>query len=384
MTEFALAFVLAVGAGLLAKSLSRLTAVNAGFDSRHVLTLTPTLTGDRYASAEATLLYYRQLVDKVRAVPGILSAGMISNVPLSHPEPLKLRIEGRPSLTDSEAPIADVYWASPDYFRVLKIPLKRGRFFSDQDGVGQPPAAIVSESLVRSHFMNSEPIGQRIQLGPRQEHGPWFTIVGIVGDVRNNALDREPDEAVYIPQSADPFHYTRLLARTAGDPMNFEKAVRSAIREIDPLQAVFHIQPMDDYVTAFLSGRSFTLTLISLFSAMALLLAAVGIYGVVSYTVGLRTREVGIRMALGAERLTIVKMILRDVLMLLTGGLAVGYLCALALTRFLSHLLFEVRPTDIATSAGVAVLLSAVALLASYLPAHRAATVDPSQALRSE
>jgi putative ABC transport system permease protein len=384
MTEFALAFVLAVGAGLLAKSLSRLTAVNAGFDSRHVLTLTPTLTGDRYASAEATLLYYRQLVDKVRAVPGILSAGMISNVPLSHPEPLKLRIEGRPSLTDSEAPIADVYWASPDYFRVLKIPLKRGRFFSDQDGVGQPPAAIVSESLVRSHFMNSEPIGQRIQLGPRQEHGPWFTIVGIVGDVRNNALDREPDEAVYIPQAADPFHYTRLLARTAGDPMNFEKAVRSAIREIDPLQPVFHVQPMDDYVAAFLSGRSFTLTLISLFSAMALLLAAVGIYGVVSYTVGLRTREVGIRMALGAERLTILKMILRDVLMLLAGGLAVGYLCALALTRFLSHMLFEVRPTDVATSASVALVLASVAILAAYLPARRAASVDPSQALRSE
>jgi predicted permease len=384
MAEFALAFVLAVGAGLLAKSFSQLTAVNAGFDSHHILTLTPTVTGPRYATAEATLLYYRRLVDKVRAVPGVLSAGMISNVPLSHPEPLKLRLEGRPSLTDSEAPSADVYWASPDYFRVLKIPLKRGRFFTDQDGVGQPPAAIVSESLVRSHLMNSRPIGQRIQLGPQQEHGPWFTIVGIVGDVRNNGLDQEPDQAVYIPQAIDPFHYTRLLARTAGDPMNFEEAVRSAIREIDPLQPVFHVQPMDDYVASFLSGRSFTLTLISLFSAMALLLAAVGIYGVVSYTVGLRTREVGIRMALGAERLTILKMILRDVLMLLAGGLAVGYLCALALTRFLSHLLYEVRPTDVATSASVALVLASVAILAAYLPARRAATVDPSQALRSE
>ena len=383
--EVALAFVLAVGTGLLAKSFLQLTAVDAGFDPHQVLTLSPapTPTG-RYASPEGMLGYYRQMVEKVRAVPGVLSAGMISNVPLSHPEPLKLRIEGRPSLTDSEAPSANVYWASPDYFRVLKIPLKRGRFFTAQDGVGQPPAAIVSESLVRSHLMNSQPIGQRIQLGPQQEHGPWFTIVGIVGDVRNNGLDREPDEAVYIPQAIDPFHYTRLLARTAGDPMSFEKAVRSAIREIDPLQPVFHVQPMDDYVASFLSGRSFTLTLISLFSAMALLLAAVGIYGVVSYSVGLRTREVGIRVALGAERLAILKMILRDVLMLLAGGLATGYLCALALTRFLSHLLFEVRPTDVVTSASVALILASVAILAAYLPARRAAAVDPVQALRSE
>jgi putative ABC transport system permease protein len=382
--EVALAFVLAVGAGLLAKSFSRLTAVNAGFDSHHVLTLTPTLNGDRYATAQATLLYYRQIVDKVRAVPGILSAGMISNVPLSHPEPLKLRIEGRPSLTDSEAPSADVYWVSPEYFRVLKIPLKHGRFFTNQDGVVEPPAAIVSESLVRSRFTGLDPIGKRIQLGSQQEHGPWFTIVGIVGDVRNNGLDQEPDQAVYIPQAVDPFHYTRLLARTAGDPMSFEKAIRAAIREVDPAQAVFHVQPMDDYVASFLSDRSFTLTLISLFGTLALLLAAVGIYGVISYTVGLRTREVGIRMALGAERVAIMKMILRDVLMLLAGGLATGYLCAITLTRFLSHLLFEVRPTDVVTSARVALVLASVAILAAYLPARRAAAVDPSQALRSE
>jgi len=266
----------------------------------------------------------------------------------------------------------------------LKIPLKHGRFFTNQDGVVEPPAAIVSESLVRSRFTGLDPIGKRIQLGSQQEHGPWFTIVGIVGDVRNNGLDQEPDQAVYIPQAVDPFHYTRLLARTAGDPMSFEKAIRAAIREVDPAQAVFHVQPMDDYVASFLSDRSFTLTLISLFGTLALLLAAVGIYGVISYTVGLRTREVGIRMALGAERVAIMKMILRDVLMLLAGGLATGYLCAITLTRFLSHLLFEVRPTDVVTSASVALVLASVAILAAYLPARRAAAVDPSQALRSE
>ena len=188
IAEVALAFVLAVGAGLLTKSFLHLTAVDAGFDSHHVLTLTPTVNGIRYSTPESMLAYYRHVVEKVRTVPGVLSAGMISNVPLSHIEPTKLRVEGGPSLTDSEAPSADLFWASPDYFRVLKIPLKRGRFFTDRDGVSEPPAAIVSESLVRSRFPNSQPIGQRIRLGQQQEHGPWFTIVGIVGDVHQNGF----------------------------------------------------------------------------------------------------------------------------------------------------------------------------------------------------
>jgi putative ABC transport system permease protein len=384
IAEVALAFVLTVGTVLLAKSFVRLTAVDAGFDSHYILTLTPTVTGDRYATPQATLAYYRQVVEKVRAIPGILDAGMISNVPLSHTEPMKLRVEGAPSLSDSEAPSADVFWVSPDYFRVLKIPLKRGRFFTDQDGVSDPPAALVSESFAKLRFPGSQPIGQRIQLGPRQDRGPWFAIVGIVGDVRQNGFDREPDEAVYVPQAVDPGHYTRLVARTAGEPMNFEKPVRAAIREIDPMQPVFHVQPMDDYVASFLADRSFTLTLIGLFGILALLLAAVGIYGVISYTVGLRTREVGIRMALGAERLTILRLILRDVLELLAWGLAAGFLSALALTRLLSHMLFEVRPTDVTTSASVALVLGWVALSAGYVPALRAARIDPNQALRSE
>jgi putative ABC transport system permease protein len=384
IAEVALAFVLVVGTGLLGKSFLLLTAVDAGFDSLNILTLTPTVTGTRYATPEAILAYYRQVVEKVRAVPGILSVGMISNVPLSHTEPMKLRVEGRPNLSDSEAPSADVFWASADYFRVLKIPLKQGRFFSDQDGVGDPPAAIVSESLVKSRFPGTQPIGQRIHLGPQSDRGPWFTIVGIVGDVRQNGFDRAPDEAVYVPQAADPDHYIRLVARTAGKPMSFEKAVRAAILEMDPLQPVFHVQPMDDYVTSFLADRSFTLILIGSFGSMALLLAAVGIYGVISYTVGLRTREIGIRMALGARRLAILRMILQDVLVLLAWGLAAGLLLALILTRFLAHMLFEVSRTDVTTSGSVALLLACVALLAGYIPALRAARVDPSQALRSE
>lgn len=385
IAEVALAFVLAVGAGLLTKSLLRLTSMGAGFDSHHVLTLTPIpIRTGRYASGQALLAYYRLIVEKVRRVPGVLSAGMISNVPLSHTEPTKLRVEGAPSLADSDAPSVDAFWASPDYFRTLEIPLKRGRFFTDHDGLDQPPTALVSESLVKSRFPHADPIGRRIQLGPRQDNDPWLTIVGIVGDVRNAGLDQPPDEAVYMPQAVYPDHYTRLVARTAGDPMTFAPAVRAAIRDIDPSQGVFHVQSMDDYVASYLADRSFTLKLIGLFGAMAILLAAIGIYGVVSYTVGLRTREVGIRMALGAERLVVVKLILRDVFVLLATGLGAGFLCALALTRFLSHLLFEVRSTDLATSITVALVLACVGLLAGYLPARRAAAIDPAQALRSE
>jgi putative ABC transport system permease protein len=384
VAEVALAFVLAIGTGLLAKSFLRLAAVDAGFDPHHIFTLTLTLTGTRYDTPEATRAYYRQVLEKVRAVPGVLSDGLVDNVPLSHTDPEKLRIEGDPDISDSAAPSADVFWASPDYLRVLNIPLKGGRFFTDRDGVSGPPVAIVSESLVKARFGSAQPIGRRIQLGPRQQRGPWFTIVGVAGDVRNNGFDHEPDQAVYVPQALDLDHYSRLVVRTAGDPMNFEKPIRAAIREVDPLQAVFHIQRMDDYVAAFLADRSFTLTLIGLFGSLAVLLAAFGIYGVISYTVGLRTREVGIRMALGAERFAILRMILRDVLVLLAWGLAAGFLSALMLTRFLAHMLFEVHPTDLATSASVTLLLACVAVLAGYLPARRAAAVDPTQALRSE
>jgi putative ABC transport system permease protein len=384
IAEVALAFVLVVGAGLLGKSFLRLTAVDAGFDPHHILTLTPTLTGDRYATPEATLRYYRQVVEKVRALPGILNAGMVSNVPLSHTEPTKFRIEGRPSVSDADAPACDLYWTSPDYFGVLKLPLKRGRFFTDRDGVSGSPAALVSESFANLRFPGSNAVGQRIQLGPQKEAGPWFAIVGIVGDARQSGLDSEPNQAVYLPQAVDPFHYTRLVARTIGEPMRFERAVRAAIREIDPMQPVFHVQPMEDYITSSLADRTFTLALISLFGTMALLLAAVGIYGVISYMVGLRTREVGIRMALGAERRAILRIVLQDVLMLLAWGLAAGVAIAFAVMRFLSHMLFEVRPTDITTSASVGLVLAFVALLAAYFPALRAAGVDPSLALRSE
>uniref|UniRef100_Q025C9 Permease n=1 Tax=Solibacter usitatus (strain Ellin6076) TaxID=234267 RepID=Q025C9_SOLUE len=380
VAEIAMAFVLGVGAALLGKSLLRLTAVDSGFDPHHILTLTLSLSPNRYRTQDGARQYYRQVEQNLRAVPGVLDIGLVDNVPLSHTIPVKFRL----SAGDTSASAADLFRASPGYFRVLKIPLRRGRLFTGQDGVTGPPTVIVSESFARSQFPGTDPIGQSIQLGPVNEHRPWLTIAGVVGDVRQEGLDRAPDQAIYIPQAADPLDYIRLLVRTTGDPLRSERGIRNAVRLADPDQPVFHVQPMDDYVASSLADRTFTLTLISLFGSIALLLAAIGIYGVISHTVGLRTRELGIRMALGAARSTVVRMILRDVLILLVSGLTAGVLAALALTRFLSHLLFEVRPTDITTAAGVALLLACVALLAASLPTLRAAAIDPNLALRSE
>ena len=194
------------------KSLVRLTAVDAGFDYHHVLTLTPVLAGTRDATPEATLRYYRQVVERVRALPGVLGAAMVTNVPMSHTEETKFRIEGQSASNYVDAPSCEVYWVSPDYFRVLRILLRRGRFFTDQDGLGGIQTALVSENFAKVYVAGSDPVGQRVQLGSQNERGPWLEIVGIVGDVRQSGLDSDPSLAVYLPQAAYPFHYTRLVA----------------------------------------------------------------------------------------------------------------------------------------------------------------------------
>jgi len=383
--DLALAFVLVVAAGLLGRSLQNLRTVDSGFNPHHVLTLTPAITANGpYATREGRLQYYRQLIEKVQAVPGVTGVGMVSNVPLSHLEPMLLRIEGQPSPRDAEAPTADVFWVSPDYCRVLQIPLKRGRFLTDQDGVTAPPAVIVSESFAQARFGGMDPIGHRIRLGSQQDLGPWLVIVGIVGDVRNDALDRAPRDALYQPQAMNPFHYTRLVARTAGDPWRFERAVRAAIRDADPAQTVFHVQPMDDYIASSLADRSFALGLIALFGVLGMLLSAIGIYGLMSYSVVQRTPEIGVRAALGASRAHVVALVLRQGMTLTGMGLGLGLLVALGVTRLLAIFLFGVRPSDPSTLAATVGVLACVAAVACYVPARTAARIEPLAALRAD
>jgi predicted permease len=382
--ELALAFVLVVGAGLLAKSFLHLMNVNAGFDPHNVLTMNTYVYGERYRKPEVELAYYRAAFDRLLATPGVESAAMVSTLPLSTFDRRAIHIQDRPLPNESDAPSPDTYSISPDYFRVMRIPLKQGRVFNDHDGQGAPMVAIVSELCARKVFPSGDAIGKHIQLGGRFDNKPWLTIVGIVGDIRQYGLERAPDMEAYIAQAQDlSFTYT-LVARTTVDPVGLERAAREAFLAADKTQPAFNAVPMESYLQASLAERTFTLLLLGLFGSLALLLAAVGIYGVISYAVNLRTREVGIRMALGAQRRDVVAMVLRQGLTLIGTGLAAGFLASLALTRLLESLLYEVRPTDLATAGAVALLLAVIALFASYVPARRATRVDPMVALRYE
>ena len=382
--ELMLAFVLVVGAGLLGQSFRRLVHVDPGYDPVNVLTLRTYVYGARYQKPEAQLSYFNLVLDKLRATPGIESAAMTSALPLADSDRYGFHIRDRHLQHESDAPSVDNYSVSPGYFEVMKIPLKRGRSFSGQDGPNAPRVALISETCAREQFPSADPIGKQIQLGGRDEKQPWISIVGVVGDVRQYGLETAPRIAAYLAQAQNLSFPFSVVARTSTDPHQMELAVRSAFLAVDSTQPVFQVQPMEAYLASSLAQRSFTLVLLALFGALALVLAAVGIYGVVSYGVVLRTGGAGngggARRgpprgggggprpgAPGAGR-----------------GLVLGFAVSLALTRLLSTLLFEVGALDQATTAAVAVLLGCVALAASYLPARRAASVDPMTALRSE
>lgn len=381
IAQIALGFVLVAGTVLLSNSLIALVNVDPGFDFHNVLTLTMVVYGDRYAGWDATMNYYRQIREKVEAIPGVQGVAMAPEFPLSNPKPTPIRIQERPLSNDADAPVVNSYLVSPEYFQVLRIPLKRGRAFLESDTLHSAPVAMVSESCARALFPHEDPLGKHIRLGSSSESSSWTTIVGIAGDVRNETLDRAGDIGVYRPQAQVESYY-RMLVRTRGDPLAFVPAIRRAFHDVDSSQPIWHILPMEAYVKSSYAERTFTLVLIGFFGTLSLLLAAVGIYGLVSYTVNLRTREFGIRMALGAQRGAITGMILGEVSLLLGCGLAAGVASALIFTRFLSRLLFEVRPTDLGSSAAAVLILTATALIAGYFPSRRAATVDPASALR--
>jgi putative ABC transport system permease protein len=382
--ELALAFVLAMGAGLLGKSLVRLINVDPGYDPHNVLTAGLFVYGDRYKKPGAELNFYEEVMQRLRATPGIESAALSSNLPLLSFDRAAFHIQDRPLANNANAPSADRYSVSPDYFQVMRIRLKRGRSFADNDRTGAPLVAIISESCARAMFPGREALGQHVQMGGRHDDKEWATIVGIAGDIRQYGLDSPSKMEAYLPVAQNLDYGFNLAVRTSGDPRRLEEAVRQVILSIDNTQPVFHIRPLETYVAESLASRRFTLVLLGLFGALALLLAAVGIYGVISYAVSLRTRELGIRMALGAARKDVLQMVLRQGLKLAATGLVLGFGASIVMTRFLTSLLFQVKPADGFTLAAVALTLAAVALLANYLPARRASRVDPNEALRCE
>jgi len=381
VVEVALSLILLVGAGLLIKSFWRLQQVEPGFDSRNLMSVEISLPPAKYGERTQSVAFYQQMLERVKTLPGVQAAAIINHPPFSGRRSHNpFQIEGRPAPTNpSEWPGADYRTISPDYFQAMSIPLLQGRAFNEHDAADAPNVGIISQACAERYWPGEDPLGRRIKAG-----GAWMTIVGVVGDVKQSGLDFSAAPHIYVPSWQTPWLRVGLLARTASEPLSFVPAVRRQIQTVDRDQPIYNIHAMEELINESVSLRRLNLLLLGAFALVALALATVGIYGVIAYTVTQRTQEIGIRMALGAGR--------RDVLRLLIGqgmkrallGVGIGLAGALALTRLMKTLLFGVSATDPLTFAGVVVLLTLAALLACWLPARRATKVDPLTALRHE
>ena len=385
VTEIAVSLVLLVGAGLLVRSFARLTRVSPGFDPEQVVTMKLTRPGPRFGGARPDAEFFRQAVERVAALPGVESAAVASHLPLAGSEEIDdFTVEGMPPARPSDRPKADVRVISPDYFRAMGMALRAGRAFDERDDEQARGVTIVSEGLARRFFPGQEPLGKRLNRGDVSREADWLTIVGVVAEVRHSALGAEPRPQLYVPNRQLPWASMSLVVRAAGDPLSAVPAIRRAVWEVNPNQPVTEVKLMRDYLTASVAPRRFQMLLLSVFAGVALALAAVGIYGVISYSVSRRTREIGVRLALGATPVDIVRLVLRQGAVLMLAGLALGMAAGAAATRLLSSLLYGVSATDPLTFAGVTLLLAVVALAACYLPARRATKIDPLAALRQE
>ncbi|HWW85527.1 MAG TPA: ABC transporter permease [Vicinamibacterales bacterium] len=385
--ELALAFALVLVVGLLAKSYLRLMDVNPGYDAGHVLTLSLLPDGVRYGTPARRLGYFDAVVDEMRTIPGVQDAAYASTLPLSHPSVGAVYIREHPLASASGAPNLDTYLVSTNYLEVMKIAVVRGRGFTKNDTQSTAPVAVISESTARTQFPAEDPIGRHIQIELREDVGPWFEIVGVVGDVHQYGLDRKPDASVYVPlaQVGQPSQgWSSLVVRSTLPSDRIESGVRAAMAAVDPLEPIFHLQPMTTYISLSVSQRTFALIFVTAFGVLGRVLAMGGVYGVVSCWVEERRREVGLRLALGATRQSVCWMILRQLLLIILVGVSCGYVVAAMFTNSLSALLFGVTRFDLETTCGVALALAIAAVLAAAAPVARAAGVDPMAALRAD
>ncbi len=384
ISEVALSLVLLIGAGLMIRSFWKLQNVNPGFDTENALTMSVALTPLRYPGPQQQLAFLDRAIEQIRAVPGVVAVGATTTIPLGgggSTQPFS--IEGRPAGSVAEQPMAQTRYITPDYFRAIGIPLRQGRSFSDHDRDNSVPVVIISEAMARRFWPGENPIGKRLTPSFHLEQGAR-EIVGIVGDVKASGLDVDSSAMMYLPYKQSPRPFMSFVVRTASKPESLVQPVSTAIYSIDKEQALTNIRTMDQVLTESLSGRRFNMTLLLTFAGVALMLAAVGVYGVMNYTVMLRKRELGIRMALGAGRMDVLRLVLGQGLTLTLIGVGAGLLSAYALTRLMASLLYGVTATDYVTFASVSALLVTVGMAASYIPARRATKVNPTIALRSE
>ena len=387
--EVALAMTLAVAGALLFKSFTRLTSIAPGFDPERVLSLKVFLTPPRYRTVASGKQYVRRSLERMAAIPGVESAAAVTQLPLGDPSSTQLfEIEGR-AVAPADRPAAGYRAVSAGYFGTLRIPLVRGRAFGEDDRENSPLVVVLNEASARTFWPNEDPIGQRIRwaTGMRPFDEPWHTVVGVVADVRSSGLHKPEPPAIYAPYTQRMFPWVRwnsFVVRTHGEPQSYARAIREELTKIDPMQPIYQIAPLDTVIAQSVAARRFHTGIVDVFAALALALCAVGVYGTIGYWVAERTREIGVRMALGATRRTIMLMVVARASGFTAIGVAAGIALSLATSRALSSLLFGVGSFDLATIATVALVVLVTGAAAAYLPARRASTLDPLTVIRGE
>lgn len=393
-SEFTFALVLLVGAGLMIRSFLALRSIDPGFNPHNLISAVVSVTGTKAAQPGERPLFYEQLLERIRQTPGVESASAINHLPIGGDIwGFSFHVEGRPVPSPSETPVATYRVVLPGYFKTMNIPLLSGRDISDHDTLSSPGVVVINDWFARHHWPGEDPIGKRITLDDLKDHPAWLTVVGVTKNAVRSDWTEPPDDEMYLPylqtheylESPEAhFSYLTLVVRTSGDPSALTPMIRSLVSSLDKNVVVSDVETMDQVVAQATSEPRFYVLLLTIFATVALVLAAVGIYGVMSYAVSRRTQEIGIRMALGARQGDVVTLVVGQGTLLAVIGVGAGLVTALAVTRLMARLLYGVRPNDPITFIAVALLLSIVAVIASYIPARRAARIDPIVALRYE
>ena len=385
VSEIALTLVLLVCAGLLIRTVLRLRSVDTGFNGQNVLAMTVGLPSIKYPKPEDQIAFYKQVTERIAALPGVKATGTTSVLPLSgNFDGRGLRVEDQPKVRGEEISV-DLYITTPGYLRAMEISLLQGRAINDQDTAESFKVALINKTMAAQLWPNQDPIGKRIGFpGSEKNPQPWRTVIGVVSDVSQYALDKTPPMQIYVPHSQFPTGFSTIVVKTQSDPLSMISAVRHEVLAVDKDQAVFQITTLDQLMGDSIALRKFFMLLLLIFAALALILAGVGIYGVMSYVAAQRTHEIGIRMALGAQTADVLKLMIGKGMALALIGVTAGLAGSFALTRLLAGMLFGVSATDAVTFVAVPLGLIAVALLACYIPARRATKVDPLVALRYE
>ncbi|HEV8131843.1 MAG TPA: ABC transporter permease [Acidobacteriota bacterium] len=382
VSQIALALVLLIGAGLLLKSFRTLLQVKPGFNPTGLLTLEYRVPRNKYPQGRQQWEFHRQVVERVQALAGVQSASVVLALPYSGNGGVTTFVPlGQPEPPQGAEPRAQVNRADPYYFHTVGIPLLRGRVFTKQDGTDSPPVVIINQVMAERYWSNEDPIGKNVRLPDTKVTA---TVVGIVGNVKHFSLDEQTTSQIYLAYAQNPHIFATLVVRTAGDPLSFANSIKQAVWSVDKDQPVWKIRTLESLIDLSVGPRRLMMRLLACFSGLALLLAAVGIYGVISYSVSRRTHEIGVRIAVGAQQGDVLKLVVGQGLIMTLLGVIFGLAASFGLTRFLDTMLFGVGPTDALTFAALSLLLTAVALVACYLPARRATKVDPMVALRCE